>query len=156
MVRLSELPAKVSKLATCDHPLRVQTLHLWDSLDSHAESHWITDSYHTWVLLRSKTGKDVFCVHMLSSIRFACNGAVAEMSLSWPNQLVLNKLSAGFIPNLLLVPGQRGCCRACSPVVVAVSEELHTCHSNASGVPSETLPCYLVLAALSPFMPQSF
>lgn len=52
-------------------------------------------------------------------------------------------MSAGSVPNLLLVPGQRGCCRgACSPVVVAVSEELHICQSDASEVPSETLSCY--------------
>lgn len=57
-------------------------------------------------------------------------------------------MSAGSTPNLLLVPGQRGCCRgACSPLIIAVSEELQICQSDASGVPAETLSCYFGLGS---------
>lgn len=72
-----------------------------------------------------------------------CNLGLPETSLICPRHLFLNKISAQSIPNLLLVPGQEGCCRgACSALLLTVNEELHICQNDASGLPSETLSCY--------------
>lgn len=72
-----------------------------------------------------------------------CSKRLPEMSLIRSRWLVLNKISTRFIPNLLPVPGQGGCCRgACFPPLLTVNKELHVCQNDASGVPSETLSCY--------------
>lgn len=72
-----------------------------------------------------------------------CSKRLPEMSLIWSRRLFLNKISTRFIPNLLPVPGQGGCCRgACFPPLLTVNKELHVCQNDASGVPSETLSCY--------------